>query len=102
METDTVLATDALKDMWSATGFGELVRSMRKCDGITQTELARRMGVSKQYLCGIEKEKEAPTLNHAVKIAAAFGYDARLFVEKALVSQLKEANMNYEISLKDR
>ena len=36
------------------TGFGALVRQARAAQGITQAELARRLGVDRAYVCRIE------------------------------------------------
>ena len=62
----TVSAREALKDVFKSS-FGELVRDIRECDEISQTELARRMRVSRQFIqCA-----ELPQINvieHLLKI----------------------------------
>ena len=40
---------------------------------MTQQELARRIGMTRQTVVAIEKEKYSPSLEAAFKIAAVFG-----------------------------
>ena len=50
------------------------IRELRfHADEMTQAELAKRAGVSRQTIVAIEKGKHAPSLDLAFRIAAAFG-----------------------------
>lgn len=49
------------------------IRPRREDAGITQAELARRVGVTRQTLIAIEQGKYSPTLELAFQIARAFG-----------------------------
>ncbi|WP_285363443.1 helix-turn-helix transcriptional regulator [Microbacterium sp. LMC-P-041] len=49
------------------------IRAHREAAGLTQAELARRVGVTRQTLIAIEQEKYSPTLELAFQIARAFG-----------------------------
>lgn len=48
------------------------IRSHREAQGITQAELARRIGVTRQTLLAIEGGKYSPTLELAFQIAREF------------------------------
>lgn len=48
------------------------IRSRREEVGLTQAELARRIGVTRQTLIAIEQGKYSPTLELAFQIARAF------------------------------
>jgi len=48
------------------------IRSRREEAGITQADLARRVGVTRQTLIAIEQGKYSPTLELAFQIARAF------------------------------
>lgn len=48
------------------------IRARREDAGITQVELARRIGVTRQTLIAIEQGKYSPTLELAFQIARAF------------------------------
>jgi putative transcriptional regulator len=49
------------------------IRSHREAAGLTQAELARGIGVTRQTLIAIEQQKYSPTLELAFQIARAFG-----------------------------
>ncbi|MFJ4175415.1 helix-turn-helix transcriptional regulator [Microbacterium sp. NPDC089696] len=49
------------------------IRIHREAAGLTQAELARTIGVTRQTLIAIEQEKYSPTLELAFQIARAFG-----------------------------
>ena len=49
------------------------IRSRREEAGMTQAELARLIGVTRQTLIAIEQGKYSPTLEIAFQIARAFG-----------------------------
>ncbi|GAB3632848.1 helix-turn-helix transcriptional regulator [Microbacterium sp. AGC85] len=48
------------------------IRSMREEAGITQADLAGRIGVTRQTLIAIEQGRYSPTLELAFQIARAF------------------------------
>jgi len=49
------------------------IRSHREAAGLTQAELARTIGVTRQTLIAIEQQRYSPTLELAFQIARAFG-----------------------------
>lgn len=49
------------------------IRSHREAAGLTQADLARAIGVTRQTLIAIEQQKYSPTLELAFQIARAFG-----------------------------
>lgn len=48
------------------------IRSRRESAGVTQADLARRIGVTRQTLIAIEQGKYSPTLELAFQIARTF------------------------------
>jgi putative transcriptional regulator len=48
------------------------IRALREAAGITQAELARRIGVTRQTVIAIEQERYSPTLELAFQIAHVF------------------------------
>ena len=48
------------------------IRAVREAAGITQAELARRIGVTRQTLIAIEQGRYSPSLEMAFKIARVF------------------------------
>lgn len=49
------------------------VRAVREAAGMTQAELARQVGVTRQTLIAIEQGRYSPTLELAFQLARAFG-----------------------------
>ena len=49
------------------------IRAWREQTGMTQADLAARIGVTRQTLIAIEQGKYSPTLEIAFQIARAFG-----------------------------
>jgi putative transcriptional regulator len=54
------------------------IRAVREVQGMTQAELAKRIGVTRQTVIAIEQEKYSPSLELAFQIARVFdvGLDA--------------------------
>lgn len=50
---------------------GLRIKSLRHSEGLSQEELAERMGISSKYLSSIERGKENPTLDTVIKLAGA-------------------------------
>jgi ribosome-binding protein aMBF1 (putative translation factor) len=59
----------------------ELVYTMRTRAGISQTELARRMGVRQPYVSDLERGGRTPTLVTLNRVAHATGNRLRLVLE---------------------
>jgi putative transcriptional regulator len=53
-------------------GMKNRLKDMRQANGLTQADLADRLGVSRQAVIAIETEKHDPSLDLAYKIAAVF------------------------------
>ena len=73
---------------------------MRENDEITQAELARRLGVSRQFLNALEMGRSHVGLEFAKRIADALGYSAEPFAEILIREQLRKAGIPCLIELK--
>lgn len=49
------------------------IRRLRETAGLTQADLAERVGATRQTIIAIEAEKYAPSLELAFRIARSFG-----------------------------
>ena len=54
---------------------GEIVKALRTSAGISQFEMARRVGVSTQSICNWEKGHNCPTADHLLTICNVMGYE---------------------------
>ena len=61
--------------------YGEVLRDRRKALGITQKELAERVGRDRSYISRLEKGETDLQLSSFIRIAAALGIMLRLYVK---------------------
>lgn len=57
----------------SARTLGILLREQRRRRGLTQAQLARRAGVSRQWLNGVERGREGAELGRVLRTLASAG-----------------------------
>jgi len=96
-----ISARDALKDVLKCS-FGEFVRDIRECDELSQTELSKRMRVSRQFINAVEKDKANVSLEMAIKIARALGYPYEAFVEVFLNDMLRKSGIKKVVHLESK
>lgn len=73
---------------------GVRLRRLREERGLTQTAVARALGISNSYLSQIEQNQRPLTVPLLLKLNAAFGVDVQLFSEDEegrLISDMREA-----------
>ena len=99
---ETINAIAWAKEELSKTTFGQLLRDLRECDGINQTDLATKIGVSKQYLSDIERDRKAASIAFAKKVAEIMGYAIEPMIEILIRDDLKKNGINYDVELKVR
>jgi transcriptional regulator with XRE-family HTH domain len=97
----TMSARAALKDVLNHS-FGEFVRDIRECDEISQTELAKRMKVSRQFINAVEKNKAKVSLEMVIKIARCLGYPNEAFVEIFLNDMLRKSGIKKIVHLETK
>lgn len=91
-----------LKDFEKEHGpltFGEALESYRLGEEISQADMAKRIGISSQSLCDIEKGRRIPTPKRAAKIAQLIGEPELFWVKLALQDELKRDNLNFKVVL---
>lgn len=97
---DSLNALDATMDIWDNMTFGSLIYSLRISDGITQLELAKRIGVSKQFLSDVEHNRKEVGIAFAKKISEALGYSIEPLIELLIRDQLRRQDLDYIVELK--
>lgn len=68
------------------SAFTNDVARMMDEQGVSQSELARRLGVSRARVSQLMQHKSSPTLRTMVEVAAALGCDVSLGVAPAVLS----------------
>lgn len=61
---------------------GSQIKTLRIAAGLNQSGLANRLGVSKQYISGVEAGKETLSLEQVEKFAQALGVTAVVSLQK--------------------
>jgi transcriptional regulator with XRE-family HTH domain len=59
-------------------GLGQIIKALRKMRGMTQAELAVRVGLERTSITNIERGNQALTTLTINAIAAALGYEVRV------------------------
>lgn len=93
-------ALDATKDIWSEMTFGGLVHSLRVSDEITQIDLAKRIGVSKQFLSDVEHNRKDVGIAFAKKVSESLGYSIEPLIELLIRDQLRRQHLDYIVELR--
>ncbi|MFP5458071.1 MAG: hypothetical protein ACLGG7_05000 [Bacteriovoracia bacterium] len=94
-------ALDFLDSLLGPVSFGELLVSIRTTEDVSQTAFAKRLRISKQELCNIEKQKKWVSLERAVTFAKRLGWPPKVFAKYVLQDQLSRAGLKGEISIED-
>jgi transcriptional regulator with XRE-family HTH domain len=97
---NTLNALEATKDIWENMTFGGLVHSLRISDEITQVDLAKKIGVSKQFLSDVEHNRKDVGISFAKKISEALEYSIEPLIELMIRDQLRRQHLNYIVELK--
>jgi len=92
-----------LKDLekeYDLLTFGEALESYRLGEEIRQTDMAKRIGISAQSLCDIEKGRRTPTPKRAAKIAQVIGEPQIFWIKPALQDGLRKEDLKFDVFLK--
>ena len=76
------------------------MRSLRLSDEISQVELAKKIGVSKQFLSDIENNRKEVGIAFAKKIASTLEYSIEPLIELLIRDQLRKQDLDYIVELK--
>ena len=78
---ETYSSKDIVDEFLGDLTFGEFLESMRETDNMTQVELARRIGKSKQFISAIESGKANISFAMAKRLAEALDHFPEPFIE---------------------
>ncbi len=60
-----------------------------------------KLGISRQYLCDVEKGRRLVSPTQAARFAKAFGHPPRVLVQLALQDSVRESGLNLKVSVED-
>ena len=79
--------------------FGEHLAAIRQGEEMTLEAFARKLGISRQHLCDIEKGRRKISLHRASKWAHTLGYSETLMVQLALQHMIEEAGLKMKVQV---
>jgi transcriptional regulator with XRE-family HTH domain len=96
-------STRATKLMEQLTGgpltFGKMLQAVREGDELTLEAFAKRLGVSRQNLCDIEKGRKGVSPERAARWARLLGYPEAQWLRLALQAELDAAGLKYRVEI---
>ncbi|MCO7175527.1 LexA family protein [Sporolactobacillus kofuensis] len=75
---------------------GEKIKSLRKREGLTQADLAKKLGVAPTAVSAWERDDNRPLMDKLSILSKIFGVSVTYFFDKEDV--IRETNENYEVS----
>ena len=79
--------------------FGMLLRAYRTSEGITQLDLADKLGVTKSHISDLENGRKLVSVDRAAQIAKKLKESEKQFVRVALQDQVRKAGLDYEVDV---
>jgi transcriptional regulator with XRE-family HTH domain len=78
---------------------GQALAGLRDLHGVSQTELARMSGLSRQHVCDIEKGRRFVSPAKAAAIARKLGHPEAYFIRLALQDSINQGGLKYKVQL---
>jgi transcriptional regulator with XRE-family HTH domain len=79
--------------------FGAAVEALRVGDGLSQAAFARKLKISRQYLCDVEKGRRPVSPEQAARFAKAFGHPPNVLVRLALQDAVRACGLKLKVSV---
>jgi transcriptional regulator with XRE-family HTH domain len=96
-------STQAIKLMERLTGgpltIGKVLQGVREGEELTLETFAKKLGVSRQNLCDIEKGRKGLSPARAARWARLLGYPEAQWVRLALQAELDAAGLKYRVEI---
>lgn len=97
------MTTKAKKHLEKSCGkltLGDAIRAIRQSDEITQTAFAKKLKISSQFLCDLERGRKIVSPKKAKQFAQTLGYPPEQFVALAIQDALDHDGMNMVVEIK--
>ena len=94
--------SNAMKFLESLVGkltFGGLIGAMRQAEEMSQVEFAKKLGISKQHLCDIEKGRKFVSPERAARFAKILRHSEQSFVALALQDIVNQGELKLKVSV---
>lgn len=92
-------ASEFLEELVGPLTFGKMIHTIRVCDELSLEAFAAKLGVSRVYVCDIEKGRRGITIARAAEWARLLGYSEPQFVQYALQDEVNEAGLKWKVQV---
>jgi transcriptional regulator with XRE-family HTH domain len=92
-------ALEIIERKYGRLTVGELLHSWRVGEEMSQTKFAKKLGISVQSLCDLEKGRRIPSPARAAKIAKKIGYSELTMIQLAIRDTLYADGFKYNVKL---
>ena len=99
MNTKKYGTVELRKDFGRVT-FGIALESYRLGNELTQIDFAKKIGISPQSLCDLEKGRKIPSAGRAAKIAKKIKQPIEYWVELAIQDTLEKEHLKLKVNIK--
>lgn len=93
--------TDLEKEFGPLT-FGNTLESYRLGEEKSQKDFAKKLGITPQSLCDLEKGRRIPSVERAAKIAKKLGEPIETWITLALSDMMKAAHLELRVEVKKK
>jgi transcriptional regulator with XRE-family HTH domain len=87
------------KIMGGPLTLGMALEGLRRGDEMSQTEFAKKLGISSQKLCDLEKGRRNVSPERAAQLARRLGHPIEVFVRLALQDQVNHGGLKLKVSV---
>jgi DNA-binding XRE family transcriptional regulator len=94
-------AKDFFEQEMGPMTFGAFVVAARSNMDLSQSDLARKLKISRSMVCDIEKGRVLVSPTLAIKIAKLAGFPKKMAVQYCLQDQLRKAKIKLSISVEE-
>lgn len=81
---------------------GTLLWSIRECEEMTQVAFAKKLKISRQYLCDIERGRRIVSTKAAADFANKLGYSPMQFIRLAIQDELDKNGFHFDVEIHDQ
>lgn len=92
-------AREALEELVGPLTFGKILNAIRLGDELSLEAFAAKLGVSRAYLCDVEKGRRGVSVARAAEWASMLGESEPQFIRYALQAELNEAGLKWRVEL---
>lgn len=100
MNTKKSYTTKDLEKEFGVLTFGNALEAYRLADDFSQKEFAKKLGITAQSLCDLEKGRRLPSVERAAKIADKLREPVESWVALALSDMVRAAHLDLRVEVR--